>query len=128
MLINPSLGEKNSEQEDVVTYCDATGFARSNGDIPTSGFCYIINGSLVSFNEIAKNINMSGFQIKNTRQQESISSLATVGGSKAHIVLNSINPLEYQPNQVVAINSTGDGLTSIPLSEIDSTIGVFLIL
>lgn len=127
MLIDPNLGKKNSEQEDVITYCDATGFTRSNGDIPQTGICNIINNQLVSFNDIAQNINMNGYQVKNTRQQES-SSLSTRSGSRTYILLNSINPTDYQPNELIVINSTGDGLTSIPFNEIESTIGIFLIL
>lgn len=119
MLIDPDLGKKNPEQDDVDTYCDITGFTRSNGDKPnTESICKALNEKLVPFEGITKNIDMDGYTVKNlglpvTPQK----ALATRGYTIGHILINSINPSVLQPG-LVSINSFGAGITTTEIKTI----------
>lgn len=122
------MRNKNSDQADVDTYCDITGFTRSNGDKPkTESICKTLNENLVSFEEISKNIDMDGHTVTNLGHPVEEQSLATRGYTMNHILVNSIDPLEFQSG-IIAVNLLGDGLTTIGLNEISNKASMILIL
>ena len=129
MLVDPNLGKKTSQQADVQTYCDVTGLTRSNGEaVKTDSICRAINEKTVSFEEINKPIDMSTHKITNLEQSPlpSASTLATVGWAKTFLFLNSINPGNFQPGEILSINPQGNGLTPIKISEIRNKIGLLI--
>lgn len=126
MLIDPNLGKKSQEQADVDTYCDITGFTRSNGDKPTTeNICLALNEKLVSFENISKNINMDGYTITNLGQPTQ-SCLATRRYAMNHILVNSIDPEGLQPG-LIAIDSSGNGFTTITPNEINNQVGILIL-
>lgn len=129
MLINPDLGEKNSEQPDVDTYCDVTGFTRSNGGIPlTENICNAINEKVLSFNNVANNLDMCGYKILNFQQSSIEGALPTREFVNTYLFVNSIEPTLYQPDKLLLINETGDSLTTIDPKTLKSEKESLLIL
>lgn len=129
MIVDPNLGKKTSQQADVQTYCDVTGFTRSNGEaVKTDSICKAINEKIASFTGINKPIDMSTHKITNLEQSPlpSASMLATVGWSETFLFLNSINPSNFQPGEILSVDPQGNGLTSIKISEIRNKIGLLL--
>lgn len=129
MLIDPELGKKNNEQEDVTTYGDITGFTRSNGDIPTTeSICNAINEKVLSFNNVANNFDMSGYKILNFQQASLEMTLPQLGFCNTYLFINSIDPTSYPIGELLLINGAGDGLITIDPKTLKSEIENFLIL
>lgn len=131
MLVDPNLGKKSQEQADIDTYCDITGFTRSNGDKPTTeNICRALNEKLVSFENVSKNINMDGYTITNLGQPQPAaqSCLATRRYAMNHILVNSIDPEALQPGLIaLAIDSSGNGFTTITPNEINNQVGILIL-
>jgi len=130
MIVDPNSGKKTSQQTDVQTYCDVTGFTRSSGEaVKTDSICKAVNEKIASFAEISKPIDMNGFKITNLEPSPlpSASMLATVGWSETFLFLNSINPSNFQPGEILSVDPQGNGLTSIKISEIRNKIGLLLL-
>lgn len=129
MLIDPNLGKKNSDQNDVDTYCDVTGFTRSNGEKPTTeSICKVLNEKSVSFAGNHKPINMNGHNIKNVSNTLEQDSIVTMGHAAAFLLVNSIDSSTLPPGGIITINSSGNGLTTEGINEIKSKAEKLLIL
>jgi len=130
MVINPIIGHyipstkksnyvPNNGAESYNVYANALGFMRTDGIIPSNGVCYEINNNLVAFDENTKNININGFKILGSSKPLANDNPINLDWLKGQLAFGYDPnwPSIANPDEVLKINTLGNGVVGIPKNQ-----------